>query len=98
MFSGFSHCDVAWLVENVVLIAAGGSPALDVAPTAAFEFVRLNTSAIICSRRAPPALKCLLKRRSSCVRRAVYSVPGLIKGMMRVVLAPPDKGRPSVPL
>ena len=38
IFSGFSQAEVAALVEYVVLMAAGGSPALEVAPTAAFEF------------------------------------------------------------
>src|SRR5215510_1040082 len=92
MFSGFSQAD-----PYVVLIAAGGSPAFDVAPTAAFELNTLNTSAITCSFVDPVSRTFLATRRSSCVRRGVYSVPGLIKGTTRDVLAPPDSARPSDP-
>ena len=34
-------------------------------------------------------------RRSSCVRRGVYIVPGLMSGTTREVFAPPESGRPS---
>src|SRR5213593_157849 len=92
MFSGFSHAD-----PYVVLIAAGGSPALEVAPTAAFELNALKRSAITCSLRASDSRKLLANRRSTCVRRGVNMVPGLISGTTREVFAPPDNARPSDP-
>src|SRR5215831_16386548 len=93
MFSGLSHDG-----PYVVLIAAGGSPAFDVAPTAAFELNALKTSAITCSLCALGSLKFLANRKSTCVRRGLYIVPGLISGTTRDVLAPPDRARPSDPL
>src|SRR4030095_994801 len=95
MFNGLSHAVVVG--EYVVLSADGGSPAFDVAPTAALELVRLKMSAITCSRFDPAILMPFDSRRSSCVRRGVYIVPGLINGRRRDVLAPPDSARPSVP-
>src|SRR2546430_14468557 len=92
MLSGFSHDG-----PYVVLIAAGGSPAFDVAPTAAFELNALNRSAITCSRLAPVRLTFFANRKSSWVRRGVYSVPGLTSGTTRDVFAPPDRARPSDP-
>src|SRR5581483_12185044 len=92
MFSGFNHDG-----PYVTLIAAGGSPALDVAPTAALELNALNTSAITCSFFPPATSKFLANRKSTCVRRGVYSVPGLTSGTTRDVFAPPDSARPSVP-
>src|SRR6185295_4366522 len=92
MLSGLNHAE-----PYVVLIAAGGSPAFDVAPTAAFELNALKMSAITCSCFAPPRLTFLDTRRSSCVRRGVYIVPGLTSGTTRDVFAPPDSGRPRVP-
>src|SRR5262245_31905965 len=96
MLSGFSHAELA-AVENVVLIAAGGSPAFDVAPTAALELKALKISSITWSFRVSFSLKFLPTRRSTWVRRGVYWVPGLMSGTTRDVLAPPDRGRPSVP-
>src|SRR6185503_6080264 len=93
IFNGLSQAD-----PNVVLMAAGGSPALEVAPTAAFEFSALKMSAMICSRCDPRRLMFFDTRRSSCVRRGVYMVPGLTSGTVRDVLAPPDSARPSVPV
>src|SRR6185436_597120 len=93
MFSGFSHAD-----PYVVLMAAGGSPAFDVAPTAAFELKALKMSAITCSLRAPCRRKFFDTRKSSCVRRGVYIVPGVTRGTVREVFAPPESGRPSVPV
>lgn len=92
MLSGFSHEG-----PYVTLMAGGGSPALDVAPTAAFELKALNRSAITCSRLAPRTVTSFANRKSTCVRRGVYSVPGLINGTTRDVFAPPDSGRPSDP-
>src|ERR687892_1686519 len=77
--------------------ADGGSPAFDVAPTAAFEFVRLKMSTMACSFLWPDMVRVFDTRTSSCVRRGVYMVPGLISGTTRDVLAPPESGRPSVP-
>jgi len=71
MFNGFSQAD-----PYVVLMAAGGSPAFDVAPTAAFEFVRLKISVMAWNRRDPDSRKFFENRRSSCVRRGVNTVPG----------------------
>ena len=52
-------------------------------------------SAITCSRcEADDSLKLFETRRSTCVRRGVYIVPGLMSGTTREVLTPPDKGRP----
>src|SRR5215470_10875731 len=92
MFSGLSQAE-----PYVVLMAAGGSPAFDVAPTAAFEFVRLKMSAIAWSFRDPETRKLFENRRSSCVLRGVNMVPGLISGTTRDVFAPPDRARPSDP-
>ena len=78
-------------------MAAGGSPALDVAPTAALELKALKTSAITCSFCDPRKRKFFPNRRSTCVRRGVYIVPGLMSGTTRDVFAPPDSARPSVP-
>ena len=79
------------------MIAAGGSPAFDVAPTAAFEFSALKISAITWSRRDDAIVKFFATRRSSCVRRGVYSVPGLMSGTTRDVFAPPESARASEP-
>src|SRR6266850_5583407 len=95
MLSGRSQ--VVAVGEYVVLIAAGGSPAFDVAPTAALELNALKISAITWTRRPAGRLKFFDTRRSSCVRRGVYIVPGLTSGTTRDVFAPPDSGRPSVP-
>src|SRR5947209_9188522 len=95
MFSGRSHA-----VEPgayVVLMAAGGSPAFEVAPTAAFELNALNRSAITWSRWDPDSRKFFENRRSTCVRRGVNIVPGLMSGTTRDVFAPPDNARPRVP-
>src|SRR3981081_2950863 len=97
MLSGCSQADVG-PGEYVVLIAAGGSPAFDVAPTAAFELNALKRSAITCTFFDPVSAMLFATRRSSCVRRGVYCVPGLTSGTTREVLAPPESGRPSEPL
>lgn len=49
-----------------------------------------------CRRLVPPSRKVLPRRTSSCVRRGVNIVPGLIKGTTREVLAPPESGRPRL--
>src|SRR5262245_30343918 len=93
MFKGLSQAD-----PYVVLMAAGGSPAFEVAPTAAFELNALNRSAITCTLRDDPeTLKFLVNRRSTCVRRGVNMVPGSMSGTTRDVFAPPDIARPRVP-
>src|SRR5262245_54726997 len=93
MLSGFSQFG-----PYVVLIAAGGSPAFDVAPTAAFELNALNRSAITCSFLEPLSFRFLANRKSNCVRRGEYIVPGLMSGTTRDVLAPPDNACPRVPV
>src|SRR2546430_40463 len=95
MFRGLNH--VVVVGEYVVLMAAGGSPAFEVAPTAAFELNALNRSAITCSFCVPDSRKFLEKRRSTCVRRGVNIVPGLISGTTREVFAPPESWRPRFP-
>src|SRR5262245_9969884 len=97
MLNGFNHSvDVG---EYVVLIAAGGSTACDVAPTAALELNALKMSTIACSRCVPRRRSDFDSRRSSCVRRGVYIVPGSSRLRVRVeapVRLRPSNGRASV--